>query len=100
MTNLKFNPKSELIKTGIVNELRIGVLTYSNNEYLNYPCRVLVKVWERDINGSISQVTVNAGSGAFVKATGFKFSELSPEITEKYQHCNPKDVLESYKGIY
>lgn len=82
--------------TGIVSEIRTARLMSSDNEYLTYPCNVIVHIWERGVDGSIISCTVFCG-GSFVRVMQPVFEDMSEELPLRYQHFNPSD---EYKKLF
>lgn len=74
-----------LKRTGTVSEICVGTLAYSHNQYLDYPCTVVVHVMERDIFGAINMCTVAEKSGVFVTAHGAVFADITKPLPLKYQ---------------
>ena len=87
-------PRVEAI--GIVSELRVGTLRSSDNEFLKYPCRVIVHVMERGTSGAIIKCTVSHNGGAFVGAGRPKFSDLSGILPHRYQEITPSELHSRY----
>lgn len=79
----------------IVSQIRVGLLLSSDNNYLRYPCLVVVHVMEIG-DGCISNCTVNDGNGAYVTAKNFKFDTITDPINETYQKFFVGDVLKKY----
>lgn len=87
------------IQSGIVSEVRVATLLRSDNEYLQYPCKVVIHVTERDIYGNIMSCVANIGEGAFVRIRRAEFLEMTLPLEISYSQLSPsliKELLNIY----
>jgi len=84
------------IETGIVSEIRIGVLLKTDNEFIICPTNVVIHVMERGSDGKMGNGFTVSQGGAFVKANSAIFEFVSEKLPLKYQHFSPKDVIDNF----
>lgn len=90
------------IATGIVSEVRMGILLSSENEYLKYPVKVMIHVVERTTSGGLmrSGFTVNDGEGAWVLAKGGIFEPISEPLPCNFNDLKKDDIKKMLANFY